>query len=72
VEIGRCRVAIQELLDLGPGSVLPLDRAVGDPLDVLVNGRLVARGEAVVVDEKLGVRITEIVSAQEPAGARAR
>ena len=65
VELGRTRLSIQNLLALGPGSVVELDKLAGDPLDILVNGRLVARGEAVVVNDKLGVRITDIVSRQE-------
>ena len=65
VELGRARVSIQELLALGPGSVVELDKLAGEPLDILVNGRLVARGEAVVVNDKFGVRITDIVSPAE-------
>ena len=65
VELGRTRLSIQNLLALGPGSVVELDKLAGDPLDILVNGRLVARGEAVVVNDKFGVRITDIVSRQE-------
>jgi flagellar motor switch protein FliN/FliY len=65
VELGRTRMTIQDLLGLGPGSVLELDKIAGEPLDILVNGRLVARGEAVVVNDKFGVRITDIVSPSE-------
>lgn len=65
VELGRTRMTIQDLLQLGPGSVIELDKVAGEPLDILVNGRLVARGEAVVVNDKFGVRITDIVSPQE-------
>ncbi len=65
VELGRSRLSIQNLLALGPGSVVELDKLAGDPLDILVNGRLVARGEAVVVNDKFGVRITDIVSRAE-------
>jgi flagellar motor switch protein FliN len=65
VEIGRTRLSIQELLSLGPGSVIELDKVAGEPLDILVNGRLVARGEAVVVNDKFGIRITDIVSPAE-------
>jgi flagellar motor switch protein FliN len=65
VEIGRTRMSIQELLSLGPGSVIELDKVAGEPLDILVNGRLVARGEAVVVNDKFGIRITDIVSPAE-------
>jgi flagellar motor switch protein FliN/FliY len=60
VEIGRTRMTVRELLDLAPGAVLELDRAAGSPADLLVNGRLIARGEVVVVDEDFGLRITEI------------
>lgn len=62
VEIGRARMTVRELLDLAPGAVLELDRAAGSPADLLVNGRLIARGEVVVVDEDFGLRITEIVT----------
>jgi flagellar motor switch protein FliN/FliY len=62
-EIGRARLPVRQVLDLVPGSVLELDRTAGSPADVMVNGRLVARGEIVVIDESYGVRITEIVPA---------
>jgi flagellar motor switch protein FliN len=65
VELGRARMTIQDLLGLGPGSVIELDKIAGEPLDILVNDRLVARGEAVVVNDKFGVRITDIVSQSE-------
>jgi flagellar motor switch protein FliN/FliY len=65
VELGRTRMTIQDLLQLGPGSVIELDKVAGEALDILVNGRLVARGEAVVVNDKFGIRITDIVSTQE-------
>jgi flagellar motor switch protein FliN/FliY len=65
VELGRTRMTIQDLLALGPGSVIELDKVAGEPLDILINDRLVARGEAVVVNDKFGVRITDIVSPQE-------
>ena len=61
-EIGRTRLPVRQVLDLVPGTVLELDRAAGAPADVMVNGRLVARGEVVVVDEDYGIRITEIVA----------
>jgi flagellar motor switch protein FliN/FliY len=67
-EIGRTRMTIQELLSLTPGAVVELDRPVGSPADVLVNGRLFARGEVVVVDEDFAIRITEIVDTDETAG----
>jgi len=65
VELGRTRMSIQELLALAPGSVIELDKVAGEPLDILINDRLVARGEAVVVNDKFGIRITDIVSPQE-------
>jgi len=65
VELGRARMTIQDLLGLGPGSVIELDKVAGEALDILVNDRLVARGEAVVVNDKFGIRITDIVSQSE-------
>jgi flagellar motor switch protein FliN len=62
LEVGRARLTIGELLQLGPGSIVELDRAAGEPLDVLLNGRLVARGEVVVTDDKFGIRLLDIVS----------
>jgi flagellar motor switch protein FliN/FliY len=61
VELGRTRMSVRDLLALSPGTVLELDRAAGSPADLLVNGRLIARGEVVVVDEDFGLRVTEIV-----------
>ena len=61
VELGRVRLKVRDLLRLGEGSVVELDRAAGAPVDVLVNGSLVARGDVVVVDDELGVRVTELV-----------
>lgn len=65
VELGRTERPIREILALAPGSVVELERLAGEPVDVLVNGKLIARGEVVVVDENFGVRITEIVSRAE-------
>jgi flagellar motor switch protein FliN/FliY len=65
VELGRTRVALRELLALAAGSVIELGKLAGEPLDVLVNGRLVARGECVMVNDKFGVRLTDIVSRSE-------
>jgi flagellar motor switch protein FliN/FliY len=62
VELGRTRMSVRELLALAPGDVLELDRAAGSPADLLVNGRLIARGEVVVVDEDFALRVTEIVA----------
>ncbi|WP_341923918.1 flagellar motor switch protein FliN [Nocardioides psychrotolerans] len=64
VELGRTRMAVRDLLALAPGAVLELDRAAGSPADLLVNGRLIARGEVVVVDEDFGLRVTEILDDQ--------
>jgi len=64
-ELGRTRMNVSELLTLGPGSVIELDRAAGTPIDLLVNGTLIARGEVVVVDEEYGIRLTEIVGSGE-------
>ena len=61
-ELGRTRMSVRELLTLSPGAVVELDRAAGSPADLLVNGRLIARGEVVVIDENFGLRITEIVA----------
>ncbi|MCZ4497965.1 MAG: flagellar motor switch protein FliN [Marmoricola sp.] len=61
VELGRTRMTVRDLLALTPGAVLELDRAAGSPADLLVNGRLIARGEVVVVDEDFGLRVTEIL-----------
>lgn len=63
VEIGRTRMTIGEALALGPGSVVTVGRLAGDPVDLLVNGRVIARGEVVAIDEELGLRITEIAAA---------
>lgn len=67
VELGRTRKLIREILELAPGSVLELDKVAGEPVDILVNGKIVAKGEVVVIDENFGVRITGIVSMQERA-----
>ena len=61
-ELGRTRLLINELLQLGQGSVVELNKLAGEPLEVFVNGKLVARGEAVVINEKFGVRLTDIIS----------
>ncbi len=62
MEIGRTRISIRNLLQLNQGSVVELDRLAGEPMDVLVNGTLVAQGEVVVVNEKFGIRLTDIIS----------
>ena len=65
VEIGRTKMSIRNLLQLNQGGIVALDRLAGEPLDVLVNGTLVAHGEVVVVNDKFGVRLTDIVSKAE-------
>lgn len=65
VEIGRTRLAIRELLQLGPGSVVELAKLAGETLDVLINGKAIARGEAVLVNDKFGVRLTDVISPSE-------
>ncbi len=65
VEIGRSKVTISNLLKLNQGSVVELDRLAGEPMDVLVNGTLIAHGEVVVVNEKFGIRLTDIISPTE-------
>ena len=65
MEVGRTRIPIRNLLQLNQGSVVELDRAAGEPLDVFVNGTLVAHGEVVVVNEKFGIRLTDVVSPAE-------
>ena len=61
VEIGRTRMTIGDTLGLGPGSIVSLNRMAGEPVDLLVNGRPIARGEVVVIDEEFGLRVTEVV-----------
>ncbi len=65
VEIGRTRMIINDLLQLGQGSVIELEKLAGEPFDVLVNNKLIARGEVVVVNEKFGIRLTDIISPTE-------
>jgi flagellar motor switch protein FliN/FliY len=65
LEVGRARMSVRELLQLAPGSIVELDRLASEPLDVLVNGVRIARGEVVVVNDKFGIRLTEVVSASE-------
>lgn len=65
VELGRTRKLIREILELVPGSVVELDKLAGEPVDVLVNGRLIAKGEVVVIDENFGVRVTDIIQPHE-------
>jgi flagellar motor switch protein FliN/FliY len=65
VEIGRTEMPIQRLLQLTQGAVIELDKMVGEPMDVLVNGTLIAQGEVVVIDDQFGIRLTQIVSPAE-------
>lgn len=65
VELGRSRMLINDLLQLGQGSIIELNKLAGEPLEVYINGKLVAKGEVVVVNEKFGVRLTDIISPME-------
>lgn len=65
LEVGRARVPIRNLLQLNPGSVLELERGAGEPLDLYVNGTLIAHGEVVVINDRFGVRLTDVVSPAE-------
>jgi len=65
MEVGRTRISIRNLLQLNQGSVVELERAAGEPLDVFVNGTLVAHGEVVVINEKFGIRLTDVISPAE-------
>lgn len=72
-ELGRTSLSVRDVLGMGAGSVVELDRLAGEPVDLLVNNLLIARGEVVVIDESFGVRVTEIVRrAEEKATGRAR
>ena len=62
VELGRSRMKINELLKLNTGSIVELDKIVGEPLDIYVNGKLIAQGEAVISNEKLGIRLTQVIN----------
>ncbi len=68
VELGRVRMTVREVVDLGTGSIVEVDKAAGEPVDVMVNGRLVAKGEVVVIEDNFGVRITEILNPHERFG----
>lgn len=65
VELGRAQMTVKEALSLGKGSVIKLEKLAGEPADLYINGKLVARGEVVVVDENFGIRITEIIGMRE-------
>jgi flagellar motor switch protein FliN/FliY len=70
VEIGRTRMTIGETLALGPGSIITLNRLAGEPVDLLVNGKPIARGEVVVIDEEFGLRVTEVTTGVSPSVPR--
>ena len=65
VELGRTRLLIRDIMDLAAGSIIELDKIAGEPVDLLANGILVARGEVIVIDDNFGVRVTEIITAQD-------
>jgi flagellar motor switch protein FliN/FliY len=69
VEVGRTKMTIGDALALGPGSIITLNRMAGEPVDLLVNGRPIARGEVVVIDEEFGLRVTEVVASPVPGGS---
>ena len=62
VELGRTKKSISEILDFAPGTIIELDKIAGEPIDVLVNGKFVAKGEVVVIEESFGIRVTEIIN----------
>jgi flagellar motor switch protein FliN/FliY len=65
VELGRVKMMVREVLELGTGYIVEVDKAAGEPVDVMVNGRLVAKGEVVVIEDNFGVRITEVLNPAE-------
>ena len=65
VELGKVKMLVNDLLQLGQGSIIGLEKGVGEPLEIYINNKLVARGEVVVVDEKFGIRVTDVISALE-------
>ena len=69
VEVGRTKMTIREALALGPGSIVTLNRLAGEPVDLLVNGKPIARGEVVVIDEEFGLRVTEVLAGGSEADA---
>jgi len=69
VEVGRTKMTIREALALGPGSIVTLNRLAGEPVDLLVNGKPIARGEVVVIDEEFGLRVTEVLESESGSGA---
>jgi len=62
VEIGKTRMSVKEILEIRQGSLIELDRQAGDPVDIMVNGQLIAKGDVVIIDDDFGVRVTEILS----------
>jgi len=68
IELGRTTMTIEDILNLGPGSIVELDKLAGEPVDLLVNYRMIAKGEVVVVDENFGIRITDLISKQNHSG----
>ena len=68
VELGRTRKLVKDILGMGEGTIIELDKLAGEPVDILVNRKLIAKGEVVVIDENFGVRVTEIVSPMERMG----
>jgi len=69
VEIGRATMTVRETLGIGPGSLITLNKLAGEPVDLLVNGKRIARGEVVAIDEQFGLRVTEVVSAERRIAA---
>ena len=69
VEVGRTKMTIREALALGPGSIVTLNRLAGEPVDLLVNGKPIARGEVVVIDEEFGLRVTEVLESDSGSDA---
>jgi len=69
VEIGRATMTVRETLGIGPGSLITLNKLAGEPVDLLVNGKRIARGEVVAIDEQFGLRVTEVVSAERRLAA---
>ena len=65
VELGRTKMLIKDILAMGEGTIVELDKLAGEPVDLLVNGKLIAKGEVVVIDENFGVRVTDIISPAE-------
>lgn len=69
VELGKATMTIRDVLGLGPGSVVELDKMAGEPVDIVANDKLIARGEVVVVDENFGVRVTDIITMEKRLGS---